>query len=38
VVAGRTKRHITLEEQVANRLLSLRNTHAITREWVRASA
>ena len=26
------------EEQVANRLLSLRNTHAITREWVRASA
>jgi Phage major capsid protein E len=38
VVAGRTKRHITLEEEVAKRLLSLRNTHAITREWVRASA
>jgi hypothetical protein len=32
VVAGRTKRHITLEEEVAKRLLSLRNTHAITRE------
>ena len=38
VVAGRTKRHITLEEEVAKRLLSLRNSHAITREWVRASA
>jgi hypothetical protein len=38
VVAGRTKRHITLEEEVAKRLLSLRNTHAITREWVRTSA
>jgi hypothetical protein len=38
VVAGRTKRHITLEEEVAKRLLSIRNTHAITREWVRASA
>jgi hypothetical protein len=37
-VAGRTKRHITLEEEVAKRLLSLRNTHATTREWVRTSA
>ena len=37
-VAGRTKRHITLEEEVAKWLLSLRNTHAITREWVRTSA
>jgi hypothetical protein len=38
VVAGRTKRHITREEEVAKRLFSLRNTHAITREWGRASA
>jgi hypothetical protein len=32
VVADRTKRHIALEEEVAKRLLGLRNTHAITRE------
>jgi hypothetical protein len=38
VVAGRTKRHITLEEDVAKRLFSLRNSHAITREWVRTGA
>jgi hypothetical protein len=38
VVAARTKRHITLEEEVAKRLFNIRNTHAITREWVRASA
>jgi hypothetical protein len=37
VVAGRANRHITLEEEVAKRLFSLRNTHAITREWVRTS-
>jgi hypothetical protein len=38
VVAGRTKRHISIEEEVAKRLLSLRNPHASIREWVRASA
>jgi hypothetical protein len=38
VVAQRTKRRPTLAEEVSKRLLSLRNTHAITREWVRASA
>ena len=38
VVTGRTKRHITLEDEVAKRLMNIRNTHAITREWVRASA
>lgn len=37
-VDNRTKRHVTLEEELAKRLLSIRNTHAVTREWVRASA
>lgn len=38
VINARTKRPITLEEEVAKRLINIRGTHAITREWVRASA
>jgi hypothetical protein len=38
VINARTKRPITLAEEVNKRLINIRNTHAVTREWVRASA
>ncbi|MBI1202549.1 MAG: hypothetical protein GC182_08565 [Rhodopseudomonas sp.] len=38
VINARTKRPITLEEEVAKRLINIRNTHAITLEWCRSSA
>lgn len=38
VVVGRNKQPITLEQRIAEKLVDIRNTHAITREWLRASA
>jgi hypothetical protein len=38
VINARTKRPITLEDEVTKRLINIRGTHAITREWVRSSA
>lgn len=38
VQVGRTKRPTTLEDEVAKRLMQIRNTHAISREWIRSGA
>ncbi len=38
VQIGETKRQITAQEEVGKRLNDIRNTHAITREWVRSGA
>ena len=35
---AQTKRLTTVEEETAKRLFDIRNTHAVTREWVRAGA
>jgi len=38
VIVGGTKQPKTLEDRVAEKLFDIRNTHAITREWLRAQA
>ena len=38
IQVAQTKRLTTVEEETAKRLFDIRNTHAVTREWVRAGA